>query len=74
MVKIAIVDSGPGISEAIIEKIWDPFFTTKDMGTGLGLGIVKNIIEAHNGSIFIETRPAGGTRVAITLPFIGSDD
>jgi signal transduction histidine kinase len=49
-------------------KMWDPFFTTKDKGTGLGLGIVKNIIEAHNGKIRIENRTSGGARVAIRLP------
>ncbi len=73
MVKISIEDSGPGISEDIIEKIWDPFFTTKDMGTGLGLGIVKNIVKAHDGRIVIENAPAGGTRVAIDLPIKQGD-
>jgi len=68
MVKVSITDSGSGISEDIIEKIWDPFFTTKDKGTGLGLGIVKNIVKTHNGLIAIENLPEGGTCVAIDLP------
>jgi len=68
MVKVSITDSGSGISEDIKEKIWDPFFTTKDKGTGLGLGIVKNIVKTHNGLIAIENLPEGGTRVAIDLP------
>jgi len=68
MVKVSITDSGPGIAEDIKEKIWDPFFTTKDKGTGLGLGIVKNIVKAHNGNIAIENLPEGGTLVAIDLP------
>lgn len=68
MVKLSIEDSGPGIPEDIMEKIWDPFFTTKDMGTGLGLGIVKNIIKAHDGRITITNLPADGTSVAIELP------
>ncbi|MCP3952486.1 MAG: GHKL domain-containing protein [Desulfobacterales bacterium] len=68
MVKISIEDSGPGISEDLMEKIWDPFFTTKDMGTGLGLGIVKNIIKSHNGHIVIDNISTGGTRVAMDLP------
>ncbi len=68
LVKIAIEDSGPGISKEVLEKIWVPFFTTKDMGTGLGLGVVKNIIKSHEGRIDIENLPEGGTRVAIDLP------
>ncbi len=67
-VQIEIVDSGPGIDNAIIEKIWDPFFTNKEKGTGLGLGIVQNIIEAHNGEIRLENAVFGGARVLITLP------
>lgn len=65
---IAFEDQGEGIPNEILEKIWDPFFTTKDKGTGLGLGIVRKIIEAHEGQIRIENRPEGGTRVSIRLP------
>jgi two-component system sensor histidine kinase HydH len=61
-------DEGKGIPPENLEKIWDPFFTTKDMGTGLGLGIVKNIIESHGGSIQIINRPVRGARVTIELP------
>jgi len=68
MVKVSITDTGPGISEDIKEKIWDPFFTTKDKGTGLGLGIVKNIVKSHSGRITTENIPEGGTCVAIELP------
>ncbi len=65
---IAVDDQGGGIPEGALEKIWDPFFTTKDKGTGLGLGIVRNIIEAHNGQVRIDNRPEGGARVSIRLP------
>ncbi len=65
---IAFEDQGAGVDKNALDKIWDPFFTTKDKGTGLGLGIVKNIIEAHNGQIRIENRAKGGTRVSIRLP------
>ncbi|MEJ2728448.1 MAG: ATP-binding protein [Deltaproteobacteria bacterium] len=61
-------DEGPGIPAENLEKIWDPFFTTKEQGTGLGLGIVKNVIESHCGSIQIVNRPVRGTRVTIELP------
>ncbi len=65
---IAFEDQGTGVDRETLDKIWDPFFTTKDKGTGLGLGIVKNIIEAHNGQIRLENRSQGGTRISIRLP------
>ena len=65
---IAFEDAGSGVSNGALDKIWDPFFTTKDKGTGLGLGIVKNIIEAHDGQIRLDNRSEGGTRVSIRLP------
>jgi signal transduction histidine kinase len=67
-VAVRIEDDGNGIETEIMEKIWDPFFTTKENGTGLGLGIVKNLIEAHGGSLNIENRPERGACVTIQLP------
>ncbi len=67
-VHICFTDNGDGISEDVLKKIWTPFFTTKDTGTGLGLGIVKNIIEAHKGRIHISNATALGTKVEIALP------
>jgi signal transduction histidine kinase len=67
-VTVVFEDQGSGIPEDLLEKIWDPFFTTKEKGTGLGLVIVKNIIESHQGRIRIENRPAGGAQVKIDLP------
>ena len=68
LVTVHFDDEGQGIPHENLEKIWDPFFTTKEMGTGLGLGIVKNIIESHGGSIQIVNRPVRGARVTIELP------
>ena len=67
-VKLSVHDTGPGIDVGIIDKIWDPFFTDKEKGTGLGLGIVKQIIEAHEGEITISNAAAGGALVEILLP------
>ena len=67
-VQISFADQGAGVPEDLLEKIWDPYFTTKDKGTGLGLGIVKNIIDAHGGDIRIENTPEGGARVVVQLP------
>jgi len=69
---IIFEDQGKGIPKEIQEKIWDPFFTTKDKGTGLGLGIVKKIIEAHEGQIRIDNRSDGGARISIRLPVLES--
>ena len=65
---INFIDNGKGIKEDILKKIWTPFFTSKDTGTGLGLGIVKNIIEAHNGTITICNATPNGANVEIILP------
>jgi signal transduction histidine kinase len=68
LVRIRFDDEGDGISRDIIDKVWDPFFTTKETGTGLGLGLVKNIVESHGGVIRIENRPVRGARVTVDLP------
>jgi two-component system sensor histidine kinase HydH len=60
IVRIDFEDDGQGIADDVLDKIWDPFFTTKEMGTGLGLGVVKNIIESHGGSIQIKNRNPWG--------------
>lgn len=65
---VSFEDEGTGIPNEVRNKIWDPFFTTKEMGTGLGLGIVKTIIDLHGGNIQIKNRPAGGSQVLIHLP------
>ena len=68
IVTVNFDDQGQGIDDQVLEKIWDPFFTTKEMGTGLGLGIVKNIIDSHGGSIQIVNREQRGARVTVELP------
>lgn len=67
-VTVLFQDEGSGIPEELLETIWDPFFTTKEKGTGLGLVIVKNIIESHGGNIQIQNRSDGGAQVIIDLP------
>jgi signal transduction histidine kinase len=67
---VYIEDEGEGVSESVMEKIWDPFFTTKEKGTGLGLGIVRNIIESHHGMIRIDNRSEKGARVSVKFPLI----
>ncbi len=68
MIVITIRDYGIGIERDALEHIFDPFYTTKTTGTGLGLPIVKSIIENHNGTIKIESEKNEGTCVSIELP------
>lgn len=73
-VKIVIADSGKGIPEEMIDKIFDPYFTTKQTGSGLGLAISHSIIVKHRGVITVHSRLGEGTRFVIFLPAIlGSD-
>jgi len=65
---IEIEDTGYGIKQENLKKLFNPFFTTKESGTGLGLSIVKKIIEGHRGSIAVESREGVGTNVKILLP------
>lgn len=67
-IKLAIVDTGSGIAVENMKKIYDPFFTTKTEGTGLGLPIVRQIIRDHNGRIEIRSEEGKGTTVEIYLP------
>ena len=63
---IEIIDNGIGISQEMVNKIFEPYFTTKNKGTGLGLSIVKKIIEDHNGKIRIEkNKQMAGTTSSI---------
>jgi len=69
VVVLMLKDNGGGISEENIKKIFDPFFTTKStgVGTGLGLSVVRKIVELHNGWIEVNNRLLGGVRITITL-------
>ena len=71
-VVISISDNGPGIPEAIQEKIFQPFFSTKEEGTGLGLSIASRIVEKHGGTLILKSEEGEGTTFTITLPYTES--
>jgi two-component system sensor histidine kinase HydH len=68
LIKIEIKDTGSGISSEDLNKIFDPYFTTKTKGTGLGLAIVHNIVDAHNGQIKVRSVAGQGTTFTIIIP------
>lgn len=67
-VQIRISDTGKGIAPEILGKVFNPFFTTKSKGNGLGLAICKRLVEQHNGTIEVFNNPEGGVTFVITLP------
>jgi two-component system, NtrC family, sensor histidine kinase HydH len=66
--KISISDNGPGIPQELVSKIFQPLFTTKVKGTGLGLAVVSSVIEAHKGKVAVHSRPGEGADFVIELP------
>jgi nitrogen fixation/metabolism regulation signal transduction histidine kinase len=70
-VRIAVSDNGPGFPEEMMTRIFEPYVTTKPRGTGLGLAVVKKIVDEHHGSIAIENQPERGACVSVLLPAIG---
>jgi signal transduction histidine kinase len=69
--RISVNDNGPGIPDALRERVFRPFFTAKRSGTGLGLALVQKIIVFHNGRVAIGTSPLGGASLNLTLPLGG---
>ncbi|MBN1957202.1 MAG: cache domain-containing protein [Desulfuromonadales bacterium] len=69
-IRLSIADEGIGMSEEIIDKIFDPYFTTKHTGSGLGLATVRSIVEKHRGSIEVTSRPGEGTVFTLDLPAV----
>ena len=65
---LRVVDNGPGIPESERERIWSPFFTTKESGTGLGLALSRKTVEAHGGRIDLLTDPTQGTEFVLSFP------
>ncbi|CAN1571705.1 BaeS Signal transduction histidine kinase [Caulobacteraceae bacterium] len=74
MVEIAVADSGPGISPDVIERLFQPFFTTKSQGMGVGLSISRTIVEAHGGRIWVESNDRGGATFRFTLRAVRPED
>jgi signal transduction histidine kinase len=71
-VRIEVRDNGPGVPTELREKIFTPFFTTREKGTGLGLAFVREIVRDHGGDVMVEDAPGGGSVFSFVLPTAGS--
>jgi signal transduction histidine kinase len=67
-IELSFTDTGTGFSSEALAKVWRPLNTTKAKGSGLGLAICRKIVEAHNGTITLQTAPGKGTTIAVVLP------
>jgi signal transduction histidine kinase len=72
-VQIEVIDDGPGIPSSERNRIFEPFFSTRKGGVGLGLFLCKSLIQDHHGEIRLDCGEAGGTKVAVTLPVVQED-
>jgi two-component system sensor histidine kinase PilS (NtrC family) len=70
-IRLTVRDTGPGIPEKDVDRLFDPFFTTRTGGTGLGLAMVHRAVEAHRGAILVDSPENGGARFMIYLPAHG---
>jgi len=73
VVEIRIEDNGPGIPHDMLENLFEPYVTGKSKGSGLGLAVVKRIVEEHDGLLYAENRTEGGARIVIRLPALKTD-
>lgn len=74
MVEIGVSDTGPGLSEEVADRLFQPFVTTKENGMGVGLSISRSIVEAHGGRLWVEPSACGGASFRLTLPAGESDE
>ncbi len=66
--ELAVSDDGPGMSEEVVERAFEAFYTTKSKGSGLGLAVCRQIVLAHGGEVRLDTAPGEGTTFTIYLP------
>jgi nitrogen fixation/metabolism regulation signal transduction histidine kinase len=73
-VSLCVQDNGHGFPEELWDRLFEPYVTSKPKGTGLGLPVVKKIVEEHHGSIAVDNPETGGARICVSLPALMSED
>jgi signal transduction histidine kinase len=68
LIELAVADAGPGVPPELRGRVFEPFFTTRARGTGLGLAVARQIVEAHGGRIAVDEGAGGGARFTVRLP------
>ncbi len=71
---VEITDTGPGLGDEVIEKLFDPYYTTRKEGTGLGMAITHRIVTEHGGAVTAGNQPGGGARFTVSIPLAGAED
>jgi two-component system, LuxR family, sensor kinase FixL len=74
LVQISVIDNGPGLPAEVQSRLFQPFVSTKKTGMGIGLSVCHNIVAAHNGRLWAEDNPSGGTIFHLTLPTAGQSN
>jgi signal transduction histidine kinase len=69
-VAVQVTDTGSGMTADVVERLFEPYFSTKKAGTGLGLAIARRIVEEHGGTIAVSSEPGKGTQFTIRLPAV----
>lgn len=73
-VDIVVSDKGPGVEAENLEKIFEPFYTSRAKGTGLGLAVVRAIAEAHNGEVWVKSIVGYGSQFGLRLPLVSPEE
>ncbi|MBT8492874.1 MAG: hypothetical protein KJO07_07415, partial [Deltaproteobacteria bacterium] len=71
VIEVEVGDDGPGIPQELADKLFDPFVSTKERGTGLGLAMTHQIVREHGGLMSVDSAPGAGTRFRMSLPIGG---
>jgi signal transduction histidine kinase len=70
LVRVTVEDTGVGMTDEVLSRAFDPFYTTKPQGTGLGMSVARSVVDLHGGTFSVQSRAGAGTRIEIVLPVV----